>query len=498
MTQYFQDLFTKNEQDSRIIYKSNHQQYTLIELKTAINILAHSIKTQETSGNSGQRWLIATENHFWFTASLFALLYLAKTPVILGHHQASRIIEQAPEFDGVIGESALQKKIAYHLPEQLFIALPTQKEMINDNKTHTSKRGFLSRESCQQFTIDETLLIQSIENINIHIFTSGSSGAPQKICKPFSILATESALLYETFYAEIQNSHFISTVSPLHQYGISFAILLPLRAGVSSNIHAISYQEELATYQDELQITLITSPAFLKRLDLSLQYKSNINTIFSAGGPLSYKDIEDTFSAFNTMPIEIYGSSETCVVAYQNYRKDYFNHLSSNNISCSSHPLFKGFKPFKKVLISENDDNTISVNSPLILEGTISLSDKIRIENNTFFLLGRNDKIIKIEEKRVSITDIEQRIENIIANSKVFIVPLTQGNRIILGAVIITTNTPPHHSLPTFSRKIAQKLREHIEPVAIPRKWRFIDHYPMNTQGKVTQQSLEVLFNEYP
>lgn len=51
MTQYFQDLFTKNEQDSRIIYKSNHQQYTLIELKTAINILAHSIKTQETSGN---------------------------------------------------------------------------------------------------------------------------------------------------------------------------------------------------------------------------------------------------------------------------------------------------------------------------------------------------------------------------------------------------------------------------------------------------------------
>lgn len=481
MTCYFQDLFKTSIHDTLTLYKDNHEAYTLLHLKNAIGAIANTIEKKQAKQVSADRWLIATDNHFWFTASLFALLYLGKTPVILGHKQPIRINEQQAEFDAILGTNELKLDAKLDLKDKGFITLPLYASNIDN------QNNLIIDESINFF---ETLSNRPFNHIPIHFFTSGSSGAPQKIRKTFSILAKESTLIFESFQSSIKNSHFVTTVSPLHQYGITFAILLPLRMKRSSNLLAITYQEEL-NRGDEKSICFITSPAFLKRLDLTLTPNCKVSAIFSAGGPLSSSDIYNTYQIFLTTPIEIYGSSETCVIAYQKFNPQYFQ---KTTYSTNKTPFHAIFQPFPGITINKTNDGLINIKSPLISEESMTLQDKIELHEKGFSIIGRSDKIIKIEEKRISLNEIAQRIERIIPESQVFITPLIQGKRVILGAIIVTQNYQEMSK--TGPKIIRNALKEQVESVAIPRKWHFISHIPMNQQGKITQQSLKALFDE--
>src|SRR5690606_818515 len=87
---------------------------------------------------------------------------------------------------------------------------------------------------------------------------------------------------------------------------------------------------------------------------------------------------------------EIYGSSETGAIAWRQSDSQWL--------------------PLPKVQISTSANGALSVQAPWIAAADEPTADAAQLHDNGFILLGRLDRVIKIEEKRVSLPMIENTL----------------------------------------------------------------------------------------
>ena len=119
------------------------------------------------------------------------------------------------------------------------------------------------------------------------------------------------------------------------------------------------------------------------------------------------------------------------------------------------------------------------------------------LRDGRFELLGRTDTIVKIEEKRISLAEVEQLIllSDWVCQCKLVVL---QGGRTQLGAVVQLTDAGAamlaEKGKFTLTQQLRGMLAKYLERVVIPRKWRFVAKLPYNSQGKLTQQDLAALF----
>ena len=104
---------------------------------------------------------------------------------------------------------------------------------------------------------------------------------------------------------------------------------------------------------------------------------------------------------FEQLPIEVFGSTETGGIAYRQQH--------------SSHELWQLFDGVQAEL---NQEGCLKLQSPNIAidpdanNSWYQTADACRFHSATQFeLLGRTDRIVKIEEKRISLVEVEQRLE---------------------------------------------------------------------------------------
>jgi 3-hydroxymyristoyl/3-hydroxydecanoyl-(acyl carrier protein) dehydratase len=115
-------------------------------------------------------------------------------------------------------------------------------------------------------------------------------------------------------------------------------------------------------------------------------------------------------------------------------------------------------------------------------------------------LLGRADRIVKVGEKRVSLSAIERAL---LAGGG----ELAEARSLLLAeaghdpriAVVAVPTAAGRTLLQALGRRaLAERLRArllaHVERVALPRRWRFVDALPVNPQGKCTEAALAALF----
>ncbi len=57
------------------------------------------------------------------------------------------------------------------------------------------------------------------------------------------------------------------------------------------------------------------------------------------------------------------------------------------------------------------------------------------VSDNQFILKGRTDRVIKIEEKRVSLVEVEKRLEQLPWISECVVIPFEEPERLILASV---------------------------------------------------------------
>ena len=130
---------------------------------------------------------------------------------------------------------------------------------------------------------------------------------------------TVSATLAMRFADRLAGCRVVASVVPQHLYGLTFRIFLPMALGLPLHAAMLYYAEQLAALSHDHRYAFISSPAFLKRLDHRLT-PPPVNMILSAGGMLPWGDVTQTAAWLNIWPDEIYGSTETGILAWR-YRQ---------------------------------------------------------------------------------------------------------------------------------------------------------------------------------
>lgn len=338
---------------------------------------------------------------------------------------------------------------------------------------------------------DSDLAPLSPDLAGLVVYTSGSTGAPQAISKKLSQLANEVTSLEQLFGQHAGTAEIVATVSHQHIYGLLFKVLWPLASGRPVHVRSLSYPEELVQVTTMRDCVLVASPAHLKRLPDSPVWTSaahRIKVTFSSGGPLPSDVAQANSRLLGNAPIEVYGSSETGGIAWRQF------HAGTDG----------RWTPMTGVelrLASNTDEARLEIRSPHLPDANwFRSSDRVQImDDGRFILRGRIDRIVKIEEKRISLDRIEARLmQSPLVREARVLVRTDERDRV---AAFVVLSDQGREAFSTLDKHALNNLlREHladtVERIALPRRWRYLDALPVNAQGKTTYAELNALLDD--
>jgi acyl-coenzyme A synthetase/AMP-(fatty) acid ligase/3-hydroxymyristoyl/3-hydroxydecanoyl-(acyl carrier protein) dehydratase len=315
----------------------------------------------------------------------------------------------------------------------------------------------------------------------LSLCTSGSSGEPKRIEKTLRQLANEVQGLEALWGADLGEACIISSVATQHIYGLLFRVLWPLCAGRPFVRKQLAFPEDLQRASREQDtFAWVASPALLKRMGDNLDWPalSAVRRVFSSGGALPAEAAQRLQKRLQQWPTEILGSSETGGIAWR----------QADDL----------WQPFTGVELSQDSDGALLIASPYLPPGhTEHTADAARIAaDGRFELLGRLDRIVKLEEKRISLPMLEHALmaHDWVAEARLAVV---QENRASLGALLVLSESGMHalrnQGRRTLTEALRQHLSQHCETLALPRRWRLLRQLPLNAQGKLPQAQVEAL-----
>lgn len=312
----------------------------------------------------------------------------------------------------------------------------------------------------------------SLNMPRIVLYTSGSTGRAKEVVKGLDQVDAELRVLVRLWGPMLADRCVAATVSPQHYYGLLFYAFLPLCVPCTLRSQKIIYPETLEVLAQE-GLALISSPAFLRRIGEGPTPRVFPRAIaFSSGGALPPAAAANIAPMFERPPIEVYGSTETGGIAWR-------------FVSTGSR-----WNPFDGVALRLSEEGEIRVRSPYLREGEeLATGDLGRIDaGGGFELLGRTDSIVKIEEKRVSLVQVAEKLResSLVRDAYVLTAGGDSGR---LGALVVLSAAGIAELGARGRAGLAMELRaglaRYFDPAAIPRKLRFVDVLPGNEQGKI-------------
>ncbi|WP_353188801.1 AMP-binding protein [Pseudomonas sp.] len=320
-----------------------------------------------------------------------------------------------------------------------------------------------------------------LDQCRLSLCTSGSSGEPKRIDKTLRQLANEVEALEQLWGADLGEACIIGSVATQHIYGLLFRVLWPLCAGRPFVRRQLAFSEDLQRASREYPaFAWVASPALLKRMGDNLDWPalSAVRRVFSSGGALPSEAAQSLQQRLQQWPTEILGSSETGGIAWR----------QGDSL----------WRPFAGVELSQDSDGALLIASPYLPAGHVEHSaDAARIAaDGRFELLGRLDRIVKLEEKRISLPMLEQALaaHDWVVEARLGVV---QENRASLGALLVLSESGlfalREHGRRDLTETLRKHLSQHCEALALPRRWRLLRQMPLNSQGKLAQADVEAL-----
>ncbi|MBX9406784.1 AMP-binding protein [Pseudomonas baetica] len=321
----------------------------------------------------------------------------------------------------------------------------------------------------------------NLDECRLSLCTSGSSGEPKRIDKSLRQLANEVHALEQLWGADLGEACIIGSVATQHIYGLLFRVLWPLCAGRTFVRKQLAFCEDLQrASREHSTFAWVASPALLKRMGDNLDWPalSAVRRVFSSGGALPAEAAQSLHQRLQQWPTEILGSSETGGIAWR-----------------QGAALWQ---PFADVELTQDNDGALLIASPYLPAGHVEhTADAARISaDGRFELLGRLDRIVKLEEKRISLPMLEHALvaHDWVAEARLGVV---QENRASLGALLVLSESGlfalREHGRRSLTEALRKHLSEHCEALALPRRWRLLRQLPLNSQGKLPQADVEAL-----
>ncbi|MEZ8581814.1 AMP-binding protein [Vibrio splendidus] len=411
------------------------------------------------SSSHFQRVAICTQDSCLFSVAFLACAVSKKHIILPGNYQPCALAELSEHFDCLLVDDSIGEVDVSNVRniQTLLDSNPKAQKPLTDN-----------------------LAPIDLAAIQLTLFTSGSSGTPKAIDKTLEHLDIEIAQLDKNWGDLLKGNRVHSTVSHQHIYGLLFRILWPLCSGVPFARHNLEYPEQILSHANK-QSVLISSPALLKRLKHETK-PAQLAGVFSSGGPLPTESAHQALNLLGHFPIEVFGSTETGGIAFRQQQS-------------AQTP----WQLFDCIEASLNSENCIKLLSPYIDKNNwYQTADECEmVSSNQFILKGRTDRVIKIEEKRVSLVEVEKRLEQLPWVSECVVIPFEEPERLILASVLVLSDQG-QAKLATMSKgkfwlMLRSELRKWLEPIAIPRKYRVVDEIPLNSQGKRLTSHIEQL-----
>ncbi len=297
----------------------------------------------------------------------------------------------------------------------------------------------------------------------ISFLTSGSTGAPKKINISLRNLIAEAEDMIEAIDFS-KAAQFITTTTLAHHYGCTVCLFVPMLLNIPINTKRILYPEEIIMENT----ALISSPSFLSKLVKYSVLPPNIPFVITSAGAKLEVNVFDYWNKC-TRIVDMYGCTETGVLAY----KDTPN---------------QNMKLLKRVKINNN-----IVKCPYMTSEEFQLSDSIEILPDGIRVLGRSDRIVKIQEERISLAEIEKYINEIDGIEQSYCLKIGEK----LAAVVILTDDGKNKlikdGLFDFIKNLKSLLKEKTR--IVPQKWKFLDEFPQNSLGKTDNDYIKSLFN---
>ena len=320
------------------------------------------------------------------------------------------------------------------------------------------------------------------------VYTSGSTGQAQAIPKQLAQMANEVATLEALFGDSLGDADIVATVSHQHIYGLLFKILWPIPAGRAVHAQSVFFPEDLKRIVPPRAWALLSSPAHLKRFpeQPTLPDTARLRTIFSSGGPLPAEAARQTRELFGHNPLEIYGSSETGGIAWRQPHHD---------------PALRDerWQAMPGVELHIDAEAALEVRSPHLPDAAwFAMADRAEMADGGFYLRGRADRIVKLEEKRISLDQIERLLaaSPLVAEARVLVHEGKRERQFIAAFVVAAEHGRrllEHSGKAALNTALRTSLAGAIEGIALPRLWRYLDAMPVNQQGKITVAALAAL-----
>jgi len=312
------------------------------------------------------------------------------------------------------------------------------------------------------------------DHVAVKAFTSGSTGTPQGHTKLWRSFSRSSALnamrireCLEPTYGSAQ-PWIVATVPPQHMYGLETSVLLALLSDMAVHASRPLFPADIAAALAEVPEprVLVTTPVHLRAIAESGQSFPRIALIVSATAPLDAALAQSIEQQLVTTVLEMFGSTETCVIATRRTSREQPWHL------------------YPEVIL-EPDSEGVGVNAPWFA-APMRLQDLIELKpGNRFIVSGRNADMVEVAGKRASLADLTRRLLNVrgVQDGVVFQPdgPSTGTVRRVAALVVAPDLT---------TEAISEQLARTIDPAFIPRPLIRVASLPRNEVGKLPHDRL--------
>jgi len=307
------------------------------------------------------------------------------------------------------------------------------------------------------------------------LFTSGSTGIPQPHSKTWGalirVVQAETSRL-DLLHANVSVA-LLGTVPPQHMYGFESTVLMAWHSG-NALCHAQPFfpadiEQTLAALPAPR--VLVSTPVHLRALLAAEISLPELACVVSATAPLSNQLALDIEAHYKAPLMEIYGSTETGVMATRRPACEVQWHLLPD------------------VKLSFDKENVTAFGAH-VLQPTV-LNDVIEALDDEHFLLhGRQADLINIAGKRHSLSALNHLLNTIpgVVDGSFYMPDESDSERTTrLAACVVAPDLD--------AAKLLAALRDQIDPVFLPRPLLFVDELPRNSAGKLPRSALQALFS---
>jgi acyl-coenzyme A synthetase/AMP-(fatty) acid ligase len=312
------------------------------------------------------------------------------------------------------------------------------------------------------------------DHIAVKAFTSGSTGIPQgytKLWRSFSRSSALNAMRMREILEPLQGSArpwIVATVPPQHMYGLETSVLLALLSDMAVHAGRPLFPADIAATLAEVPEprVLVTTPVHMRAIAGSGQQFPRTALVVSATAPLDATLSKDIEKQLGTTVLEMFGSTETCVIATRRTSSEQAWHL------------------YPEVIL-EPDAAGVAVNAPWFA-APMRLQDLIELQpGNRFVVRGRNADMVEVAGKRASLADLTRRLLAIpgVQDAVVF-QPDTPSAGVVrrVAALVVAPHLTPE--------SISEQLAHSVDSAFIPRPLVRVSSLPRNEVGKLPRERL--------